>query len=183
MSFSKYLQACTAVQVLLTCCSEARADVLRLQALAWKVASYFPGITLFMLTALNVVIHRTGSSGAIPLGAFFSLIALWFIISIPLCFSGTPPVLLAAAAHFDNSSRQQSHLPIQGACQSFADSRLVLVQEACWPPDRRSSPTPHAPTRYPAMCHPLIGPPILRSYSWPLGSFHMAPSLWRCTLP
>ena len=66
-----------------------------LQALAWKVASYFPGITLFMLTALNVVIHRTGSSGAIPLGAFFSLIALWFIISIPLCFSGKPAALLA----------------------------------------------------------------------------------------
>ena len=59
-----------------------------MQALAWKAASYFPGITLLTLTGLNVLIHRTGSSGAIPLGAFFSIIALWFIISIPLCFSG-----------------------------------------------------------------------------------------------
>ena len=58
------------------------------RSLAWKTASYFPGITLFTLTTLNILIHHTGSSGAIPLGAFFSLIALWFIISIPLCFSG-----------------------------------------------------------------------------------------------
>ena len=60
------------------------------KSLAWKTASYFPGITLFTLTSLNILIHHTGSSGAIPLGAFFSLIALWFIISIPLCFSGAP---------------------------------------------------------------------------------------------
>ena len=62
--------------------------------IAWKVASYFPGIALLSLSALNVLIHRTGSSGAIPLGAFFSIIALWFIISIPLCFSG-----VSLAAH------------------------------------------------------------------------------------
>lgn len=37
---------------------------------------------------LNLLIWHTGSSGAIPLGAFFSLVSLWFIISIPLCYSG-----------------------------------------------------------------------------------------------
>lgn len=58
------------------------------QAVAWRVAAYFPGITLLTMSLLNVLIHHTGSSGAIPLGAFFSLIALWFLISIPLCFSG-----------------------------------------------------------------------------------------------
>ncbi|KAK9828352.1 hypothetical protein WJX74_010345 [Apatococcus lobatus] len=55
---------------------------------AWRVAAYFPGITLLVLSALNILIWHTGSSGAIPLGAFFSLISLWFLISIPLCFSG-----------------------------------------------------------------------------------------------
>ena len=55
---------------------------------AWRVAAFFPGITLLVLSALNILIWHTGSSGAIPLGAFFSLIALWFLISIPLCFSG-----------------------------------------------------------------------------------------------
>ena len=58
------------------------------QAVAWRVAAYFPGITLLTMSLLNILIHHTGSSGSIPLGAFFSLIALWFLISIPLCFSG-----------------------------------------------------------------------------------------------
>ena len=58
---------------------------------AWRCAAYFPGITLATLLALNVLLVHTGSSGAIPLGAFFSLIALWFLISIPLAFSGRPP--------------------------------------------------------------------------------------------
>ena len=57
---------------------------------AWRVAAFFPGITLLILSALNILIWHTGSSGAIPLGAFFSLISLWFLISIPLCFSGRP---------------------------------------------------------------------------------------------
>ena len=55
---------------------------------AWRCAAYFPGITLAAMSALNILLVHTGSSGAIPLGAFFSLIALWFLISIPLCFSG-----------------------------------------------------------------------------------------------
>ena len=63
----------------------------------WRVSCYFPGITLLALTVLNLLIHHTGSSGAIPLGAFFSLVSLWFVVSIPLCYSGaaslvaTPP--------------------------------------------------------------------------------------------
>ena len=55
---------------------------------AWRCAAYFPGITLGILSMLNMLLAHTGSSGAIPLLAFFSLISLWFIISIPLCFSG-----------------------------------------------------------------------------------------------
>ncbi|KAK9828105.1 hypothetical protein WJX81_004518 [Elliptochloris bilobata] len=55
---------------------------------AWRCAAYFPGITLAAMSGLNILLVHTGSSGAIPLGAFFSLIALWFLISIPLCFSG-----------------------------------------------------------------------------------------------
>lgn len=58
--------------------------------MAWRCAAYFPGITLGALSLLNVLLAHRGSSGAIPLLAFFSLISLWFIISIPLCFSGAP---------------------------------------------------------------------------------------------
>lgn len=62
------------------------------QAVAWRCAAYFPGITLLIMSLLNFLIVHTGSSGAIPLGAFFSLLALWFLISIPLCFSGGLPL-------------------------------------------------------------------------------------------
>ena len=65
---------------------------------AWRCAAYFPGITLGILSMLNVLLAHTGSSGAIPLLAFFSLISLWFIISIPLCFSGDPSAPLAVPA-------------------------------------------------------------------------------------
>lgn len=65
------------------------------QAVAWRASAYFPGISLLTMSLLNILIKHTGSSGAIPLGAFFSIIALWFLISIPLCFSGahsSPPL-------------------------------------------------------------------------------------------
>ena len=55
---------------------------------AWRVACYFPGMSLLALSFLDLLIHHTGTTGAIPLGAFFSLIIFWFLISIPLCFSG-----------------------------------------------------------------------------------------------
>lgn len=67
------------------------------QAVCWRVSCYFPGITLAVLTVLNLLIWHTGSSGAIPLGAFFSLVSLWFIVSIPLCYSGVPSVPVRTA--------------------------------------------------------------------------------------
>ena len=83
-------------------------------AVAWRVACYFPGISLLLLSVLNVLIHHTGSSGAIPLGAFFSLVSLWFLVSIPLCFSG---MILQCVV-----------IP----CESLVEDLLVLVrQELC----------------------------------------------------
>ena len=57
---------------------------MNLQGRASDAASSHAGV----LSVLNLLIWHTGSSGAIPLGAFFSLVSLWFIISIPLCYSG-----------------------------------------------------------------------------------------------
>lgn len=54
----------------------------------WRVACFFPGVTVALLTALNMLLWATGSSGAIPLGFFFSVIFLWLIISIPLAYGG-----------------------------------------------------------------------------------------------
>ena len=54
----------------------------------WRVACFFPGVTVALLTCLNMFLWGTGSSGAIPLGFYFSVIFLWLIISIPLAYAG-----------------------------------------------------------------------------------------------
>ena len=41
-----------------------------------------------IFTLLNIVIHHTGSTGAVPLGMYFSIVAVWFLVSIPLTFAG-----------------------------------------------------------------------------------------------
>lgn len=43
----------------------------------WRVACFFPGVTVAVMTCLNMFLWGTGSSGAIPLGFFFSIIFLW----------------------------------------------------------------------------------------------------------
>lgn len=44
----------------------------------WRVACFFPGITGLVITVLNTGLWATGSSGAIPLGFFFSVVFLWW---------------------------------------------------------------------------------------------------------
>jgi transmembrane 9 superfamily member 2/4 len=46
------------------------------------------GITFAVFTLLNLLIHGTGTSGAVPLTMYFSLVALWFVISIPMTYIG-----------------------------------------------------------------------------------------------
>lgn len=54
----------------------------------WRVACFFPGVTMVLLTGLNTFLWATGSSGAIPLTFFFSVVLLWLVISIPLAYAG-----------------------------------------------------------------------------------------------
>lgn len=58
------------------------------QGVAARVAVYYPAINMGIFTLLNVVIVHTGSTGAVPAGMYFSLVAVWFLISIPLTFLG-----------------------------------------------------------------------------------------------
>lgn len=37
---------------------------------------------------LNFFLISAGSSAAVPVGTIFALIALWFLVSVPLCFLG-----------------------------------------------------------------------------------------------
>jgi len=57
-------------------------------AVAWRAAAHYPALALAVLAALNVLLARSGSSGAIPAAAFFSVAALYLAVSIPLAFAG-----------------------------------------------------------------------------------------------
>lgn len=52
------------------------------------VSIYYPGITMLIFTILNLIIKHTGTLGAVPIGTYFSIVAVWFLISIPLTFAG-----------------------------------------------------------------------------------------------
>lgn len=52
------------------------------------VSVYFPGLTMFIFTILNLAIHHTGTTGAIPAGMYFVIVLVWFLVSIPLTFVG-----------------------------------------------------------------------------------------------
>lgn len=52
-------------------------------------AFFFPGICFVVFFILNLMIWGQKSSGAVPFATLVSLIALWFGISVPLCFLGS----------------------------------------------------------------------------------------------
>lgn len=59
----------------------------------WKkcallTATVIPGIMFGIFFVLNMVIWGQRSSGAVPFGTLVALVALWFGISLPLCFLG-----------------------------------------------------------------------------------------------
>lgn len=55
----------------------------------WKgntllTASLYPGLVAAVLFVLNAALWLEGSSGAIPFGTLFTLLFLWFCVSVPL---------------------------------------------------------------------------------------------------
>lgn len=64
------------------------------RGLEWKqntltTALLFPGVTFLILGVINLVLWMEGSSGAIPFSTFFTLLFLWFCVSVPLVFLGS----------------------------------------------------------------------------------------------
>lgn len=56
--------------------------------IAWKTACFFPGIAFTIMTSLNFLLWSRGSTGAIPISLYFTLLFLWFTISVPLTLLG-----------------------------------------------------------------------------------------------
>eukprot|EP00201_Polytomella_parva_P016206 CAMPEP_0175052398 /NCGR_PEP_ID=MMETSP0052_2-20121109/8340_1 /TAXON_ID=51329 ORGANISM="Polytomella parva, Strain SAG 63-3" /NCGR_SAMPLE_ID=MMETSP0052_2 /ASSEMBLY_ACC=CAM_ASM_000194 /LENGTH=743 /DNA_ID=CAMNT_0016316803 /DNA_START=18 /DNA_END=2249 /DNA_ORIENTATION=- len=55
---------------------------------AARTSVQFPGIIMLIFTVLNTMLAKAGSTGAVPAGAYFFLVAMWFLVSIPLTFVG-----------------------------------------------------------------------------------------------
>lgn len=58
------------------------------RSLSWLTACFFPGVMFTVLTILNFVLWGSKSTGALPISLFFTLLALWFCISVPLTLVG-----------------------------------------------------------------------------------------------
>jgi len=61
---------------------------------SWKknvffTAFLFPGVIFSILLLLNFFLVYAKSSGAVPATTLLAIIGLWFIISVPLCFTGS----------------------------------------------------------------------------------------------
>ncbi|KAL4334133.1 hypothetical protein GQ457_07G043980 [Hibiscus cannabinus] len=56
--------------------------------IALRTVCLFPGIVFAIFFVLNALIWGQKSSGAVPFGTMFALVALWFGISVPLAFVG-----------------------------------------------------------------------------------------------
>jgi transmembrane 9 superfamily member 2/4 len=52
-------------------------------------AFFFPGVVFVVYFTLNFALLMEGSSGATPLSTFFTLLFLWFCVSVPLVFIGS----------------------------------------------------------------------------------------------
>lgn len=55
---------------------------------ALHVSLFLPGIVMMIFTVLNIAIKHTGSLGAVPAGIYFTIVAIWFLVSVPLTFMG-----------------------------------------------------------------------------------------------
>lgn len=55
---------------------------------ALHVSLFYPGINMVIFTIVNIAIKHTGSTGAVPVGMYFTIVAIWFLVSVPLTFVG-----------------------------------------------------------------------------------------------
>uniref|UniRef100_A0A804QGB4 Transmembrane 9 superfamily member n=1 Tax=Zea mays TaxID=4577 RepID=A0A804QGB4_MAIZE len=86
-------------------------------------ACFFPGIVFIILTVLNSILWGKKSTGALPISLFFTLLALWFCISVPLTLIGG--LLGTRAASIDYPVRT-NQIPREIPERKFPSWLLVL---------------------------------------------------------
>ncbi|XP_071725980.1 transmembrane 9 superfamily member 12-like [Rutidosis leptorrhynchoides] len=58
------------------------------RSLCWSIACFFPGVVFVIFTGLNFILWGSKSSGAISISLYFTLLSLWFFVSVPLILLG-----------------------------------------------------------------------------------------------
>jgi transmembrane 9 superfamily protein 2/4 len=51
-------------------------------------AMFYPGIVVFILFILNLIVWAEGTTSAVPFASMLAVLALWFLVSVPLTFLG-----------------------------------------------------------------------------------------------
>jgi transmembrane 9 superfamily member 2/4 len=90
---------------------------------AWLTSCFFPGIVFIILSVLNSILWSKKSIGALHISLFFTLLALWFCISVPLTLIGG--LLGTRAASIDYPVRT-NQIPREIPERKFPSWLLVL---------------------------------------------------------
>lgn len=93
------------------------------KSLSWLIACFFSGIVFVILTALNTILWKNKSTGALPVSLFFTLLALWFGISVPLTLLGG--MYGTRATHIEYPVRT-NQIPREIPARSYPSWLLVL---------------------------------------------------------
>lgn len=93
------------------------------RSLSWSVACFVPGITLIILTVLNILLWHSKSTATIPISLYFELTSLWLCISVPLTLLGGYLGTLAEAIKFPVWT---NHVPREIPARKYTPWLLVL---------------------------------------------------------
>lgn len=93
------------------------------RSVSWSVACFVPGITLIILTVLNILLWYSKSTAAIPISLYFELTSLWLCLSVPLTLLGGYLGTLAEAIKFPVRT---NHVPREIPARKYTPWLLVL---------------------------------------------------------
>ncbi|KNC82091.1 hypothetical protein SARC_05620 [Sphaeroforma arctica JP610] len=97
----------------------------------WKTnclltAFFCPGVAFVVFAALNIVAAVYGSSNAVPFTSILCLLAMWFLISVPLCFLGAYLGFKKSAIEFPMKANPiPRQIPFQSSCGGHISPMLL----------------------------------------------------------
>jgi transmembrane 9 superfamily protein 2/4 len=87
-------------------------------------ALFYPGIIFTILFILNLIVWAEGTTSAVPFGSLLAVLALWFLVSVPLTFLGA---FFGFRRDVDKFPVQTQDIPRQIPAQPWYMSGIVTV--------------------------------------------------------